>query len=197
MVEHRLAAGAVREIDDHRGDLRICRRVPAGNEIPFSGQNSAPKMTTTAQPGADGRLPGGFFPPVLASELPHVWHAAPAARRTIARRDVPPAARVEAAAAGRPRGNDRSVCRHVLRRRAAWIDCAPRLKAAARDRVPSRQERRGGATNRRDCRSYACASASTRASSPGSPVSDRLSAGRPSTPRPAGTETSGSPSQLP
>ena len=56
---------------------------------------------------------------------------------------------------------------------------------------------RGGATKRRDCRSYACASASTRASAPGSPTIDTLSAGIPSAPSPAGTETSGKPSQLP
>lgn len=63
-----------------------------------------------------------------------------------------------------------------------------------RDRVPSQ---RGGGTNRLDCRSYAWANASTRASSPGSPTTDRLSAGMPSAPMPAGTDTSGSPSQLP
>jgi hypothetical protein len=39
---------------------------------------------------------------------------------------------------------------------------------------------RRGATNRRDSRSYACASASTCASSPGKPTIDRLSAGIPS-----------------
>src|SRR5258706_1917068 len=54
-----------------------------------------------------------------------------------------------------------------------------------------------GATKRRDCRSYACANANTRTSSPGSPTTDTLSAGIPSTPRPAGTDTSGRPSQLP
>jgi quercetin dioxygenase-like cupin family protein len=41
------------------------------------------------------------------------------------------------------------------------------------------------------------AAASTRASSPGSPTNDTLSAGIPSAPTPAGTDTSGSPSQLP
>ena len=55
---------------------------------------------------------------------------------------------------------------------------------------------RGGGTKRRECRSYAWASASTRASSPGTPTTDRLRAGSLSAPSPAGTDTSGSPSQL-
>lgn len=58
-------------------------------------------------------------------------------------------------------------------------------------------QRLGGGVNRRECRSYECANARTRASSPGNPTTERLSAGIPSAPSPAGTETSGRPSQLP
>lgn len=54
-----------------------------------------------------------------------------------------------------------------------------------------------GALNRCDTRSYACARASTRASEPGSPTKDKFPAGIPSAPYPAGTDTSGRPSQLP
>jgi len=46
-------------------------------------------------------------------------------------------------------------------------------------------------------RSNPSASPSMRASSPGSPTKETLSAGMPSAPLPAGTDTSGSPSQLP
>ena len=74
------------------------------------------------------------------------------------------------------------------------MDASPLSVAAM---IDPRRRYRGGATNRRDARSYPCASASTRASSPGSPTIDTLSAGIPSVPNPAGTETSGSPSQFP
>jgi len=59
------------------------------------------------------------------------------------------------------------------------------------------QSPRGGGTNRRDCRSYACANASIRASVPGRPTIERFIAGILSAPKPAGMDTSGSPSQLP
>src|ERR1019366_9793265 len=75
--------------------------------------------------------------------------------------------------------------------RAAHLSCKEELER------PSARPYRGGATNRRDCLSYAFASASTRASWPGSPTIDTLSAGIPSAPKPPGTETSGRPSQLP
>ena len=64
---------------------------------------------------------------------------------------------------------------------------------------PARMDRpyQTGATNRLDRRSYACASARSRASLPGRPTNERLPAGMPSAPIPDGTDTSGSPSQLP
>lgn len=55
----------------------------------------------------------------------------------------------------------------------------------------------GGGVNRRECRSYECASANNRRSLPGSPTKEMLPAGIPSAPSPVGTDTSGRPSQLP
>ena len=69
----------------------------------------------------------------------------------------------------------------------------PRLEASRYQA----QSPRGGGTNRRDCRSNAWANASIRASVPGSPTIERFIAGILSAPKPAGMDTSGSPSQLP